>query len=797
MTINNKYILAPSPEQYYVDKDTGLPLAGGRVEFFSDVNRSTHKPVYALSGSPPNYTYTQLPNPCILSSVGTFQDNAGNNVLPYYYPYDEDGNVELYYITVKSADEEPQFTRQAWPNFSDTDPNPESDQIFNYIPNGQFYNFINIPEDVVNDIPAGQIRQPETIVAYGGWEYFQYPGSTAVDNVQIVKIPGYVSNPTASPRRQIQIQCFSADVNDQYKDLNVIFNDVNKFSSNTDYYTFAFNGITYNSASFNVQLMVVKSYGTGGSPSPQTTTLITTFTFTASQTLFQIPFVFGENTGTQVGTNGDDQLHILLRFPTNISFGCRMTDFMLVKGNVVITEFPPQTARDMNARTMSNPNPDHNGYSIGLPVIVGPNGQGLIYDDSQIGKVFPTIDELPAWNELLCDGSMYRTDAYSPYGIPYRRLQQHLVKVNGVVNPYNMPKFGTGANYIDAFPSLALGNVLMIKTNKVGTQIVTANGAVATPFTFMSNVVAPASSYGFVSTQAFDGEFLWARCTEFGAVAPNGPADSGLIINIEPVLAEGEHKGSSIVQQIVLIGVPGIPGAGSHFLINTPSVAYAFWFKIDGAGSPPVSSATLVPINLKSGYSNIDIAYHITAALTGQQSDSITVTAGNTITPNSYFTFHANGQLYYVWYSLEGAGTDPNVPGGIGITVPYHTGNSAQNIRDATVHYINDLFFATPDFRGKVIKGWVPDGNRNLDANSEFRYSSALSPLPYGIGTYQYDYVLSHDHGALPESSLSISQGDGESVELKSTDEMLGAVEYSGTSQNDVKNVYLNFVIKY
>ena len=67
-----------------------------------------------------SHTYVALPNPLRLSAVGTVQDANGNNVLPFYFPYDEQGNVELYYLTVESMDGQLQFTREAWPNLPES-----------------------------------------------------------------------------------------------------------------------------------------------------------------------------------------------------------------------------------------------------------------------------------------------------------------------------------------------------------------------------------------------------------------------------------------------------------------------------------------------------------------------------------------------------------------------------------------------------------------------------------------------------------------------------------------------------
>jgi hypothetical protein len=113
--LDPRYIAATDLDPVILDKVTGLPLVGGQVFFWQDLSRLTPQPVYELSGSPPNYTFTQLPNPMILGPKGNFMDNSGADVAVYYYPFLSDGTPSLYYISVFNALGVPQFVRQAWP----------------------------------------------------------------------------------------------------------------------------------------------------------------------------------------------------------------------------------------------------------------------------------------------------------------------------------------------------------------------------------------------------------------------------------------------------------------------------------------------------------------------------------------------------------------------------------------------------------------------------------------------------------------------------------------------------------
>ncbi len=116
MALDSRYVTTTSLEEIFVDKDSGELLANGTLTFYEDDNRAVPKLVYELTGAPPNYTYTAFPNPITLSSVGTVQDNGGTNTPIYYFPFDANGDVQLYYIVAKNEDGVVQFTREGFPN---------------------------------------------------------------------------------------------------------------------------------------------------------------------------------------------------------------------------------------------------------------------------------------------------------------------------------------------------------------------------------------------------------------------------------------------------------------------------------------------------------------------------------------------------------------------------------------------------------------------------------------------------------------------------------------------------------
>lgn len=119
MTIpSSLYVAWQGVETYFVDKDTGLPLSAGRVEFYKDVgDRTTPKDVFQLVSMPNNtYNFVNIGHVVTLTSVGTFgSPSDGSDIQVYAFPYDSLGNFELYHMKIYSSGNILQFTRDAQP----------------------------------------------------------------------------------------------------------------------------------------------------------------------------------------------------------------------------------------------------------------------------------------------------------------------------------------------------------------------------------------------------------------------------------------------------------------------------------------------------------------------------------------------------------------------------------------------------------------------------------------------------------------------------------------------------------
>lgn len=791
MSLNNNYVISPSLEEYFVDKTTGLPLSNGKVYFYSDINRSTLKPIFTLSGNPPNYSYVQLQNPSTLSAVGTFQDEGGNNVLPYYYPYDADGNIELYYIEVYDSNDFLQFTREAWPNISFQSDNIEVANAVNYIPNGQFLLHTDIPDDEINKIPAGQIRSDVTEIAQGGWSFRRSTGSTSTDNVSFFRYGEFVSDPSASPRYAVQILCSGPGVTDVDKGLYCEFKDVNKFASvNGQTYTISFCAETVNSGDFVTTLNLIKNYGTGGSPSATEIIQLTTFQITSTQTLFQFSFSFGDNEGKGIGDNDDDYVALELSFPTNISFGIIATDFLLTIGTVEISEYPPTTNKDFSSRSLVLGTPAYDGSDFGLPVVI--TKEGLSVDRSSIGSIVASIqNDIPG--HLICDGSKYLTSGIDPItGIPFSRLQSALYN-----STYLIPLFGTGDDFVTV-SSLNSDIEVVIHANTSGAINICSEGSVPTGFSFKT-VGTGAATYGVSSfwnngINQYNNTFtIWNE--DPGAATSVNVGTTGFII------IDILKSGSTLSRQITQIVTDNV-AAGSYFTYSTPTTNYYVWYQIDGVGTDPAPGGTGILVRLTATDEGVRIALKTSNVLNGYTTSLVTVNNGASLSGGGkWFNLYATGgstTQYYVWYTCDGIGTDPVVPGKIGIKINVFSSDSAGSIAIRTKDAINRMYFQTPDYRGQFLRGAPRNNSYYLGSRFSFADGIGGNDEITGVGTFEIDAFLSHSHDVpiyMPDN-LQISVDLVYSKTL-STPDVPQPVTFSGSAETRPYNSAVNYFIKF
>lgn len=783
MSLNPLYVPDNTLWELFTDKNLLTFLANGYVKFWIDTARTVGNPVYQLTGSPPNYTYIQYG---FLDTDGGWRVNLNQqgafDSTVYYYPYDSNGNVQLYFIQVYSSDAvvSPilQFTREGWPNVAGSAPSGNTEVIVNYVPNPQFLLHLNIQANPPTTV-AGQITGPTTDIAWGGWTYERPNSSTATDIITFPRFGSDVTSPEKSPRYSLRFQCESPSAGDTFKDICLEFTDVNKFSSSTQNFTFSFYAQINSGSSLPASIILYKNYGTGGST--PTETVLSTISIGNSWALYSVSFIFGLNTSSTIGTLNDDYLQLIVRLPLDSIFDVSFDDFNLAEGQIMSPSMPYTADSQMIYRSLAGflPNPNPDGSDLYLPTVLTPTG--MIFDHSEIGKIYTTTYTTAQTGQLLCDGSQYQYSKYSSDGIPYYRLGNVLWNNTG-----GFYAFGTGASFVSSQIVAGNNSAFRLTTNSPGSVTAPVDGGAPTGFTFFS-VYSGSTTLDF--TGYYSLSYVFIENNTVGAYhAEPGAGTSGFTLN---TIIEG----APTYAVCTISGITAATGlAGKYFLISNTTIDYYVWFTVDGSGSDPaVAGRTGIKINLQSTFTSIDVAGCISESLSGKQVNTILVRAGSLITPNSYFDFNTLTQAYYVWYNVGGTGVDPTPPGKIGIEVNITTSDAIALVASETAITINKMYYAVPDLRGAFLRGIDLGSGNDPEVSSRFNTFSTS----YGdeIGTIQLYEVLSHYHNITTIGPDFVGTG-GTTVEVITPGSALNTANYGGI-ENRPQNIYVNYVIKY
>jgi hypothetical protein len=812
MSLNPLYVVSPSLQRYFVDKDSGMPLSGGKLFFYSDVNRSIPKSVYMLAGNQNNYSYVALPNPVILSGVGTMQDNNGNDIIEYYFPWDDLGDPELYYIVAQSSIGVPQFTRQAWPNPStNIEPGGEID-LFNYIPNGQFLAHTNVPS-ATNELVSGS-----NVIAQGGFSIELPDPVNSTNTVEFIPL-NFLSNPTQSPRFELRFTCTTFSTQDDIKTLRIKFNDVNKFSATDDFYTFAFSAI--GNVNIPIAIQVYKFFGSAGSVVPAITKATDTITTTGPE-IYDYSFQFGSNSGYTVDTiNNDDFVAIDITFPNNFGFSVDMTNFMLILGAQNITEFPIQTNADMISRGVDGWTdvPAYSGYDLYLPKVL--TRYGYKYDRSSIGNghwTFKTITSptsalpLPESNDMVFDGASYIYNNYSSIGIPFARLGDVLLSSSPIDG---IPLYGTGSDFATAYKFSADEQQFRLAVNKNGSGIASASDF-STGWTFTPMVEYNGSLTGSASIEysAYSNVANTVLCVAdfqpFDTPDPLSPAvdfDTGFTITeliYETDLVAQQKYAFTVLCTAASTLVAGTGNPGKYFSFGSTTTDYYMWFYFNGELDPAPTLSGFYPVEgikvtLDSSYNAQDVANIVREVMSAYQLTAIKTI--NVPTAGQFWLFSTNPGAsinYYVWYSIDGLGIDPQFPGAIGIEVELTQSDDIIITTEKTWRAIDKYKYATGDFRGMFLRGADFDAAWDLDVAQRWSNVSGLSGA--NMGTFEFQQFLSHYHKPeIPGNEWFLFGAGAVGVDAVSDLLYQGSDKTANTGGTETRpvNAYVNFVIKY
>ncbi len=813
MALNPRFLISPNIQENFVSKDTGLPMAGGSLRFFRDSSRQEPKNVYVLTGAPPNYEYLSIGNQVMLNSAGAASYDFGTgatDVKLYYNPFDSDGILDNYFLEARDANGVLQFTRQAWPDFKSSDSSDDAEDVAfsNFIPNGQFLFRNNVRDN-------GRISQAVTNIALGGWTFERPENSTSIDNLTFHRFDDYIAFPESSPRYHVRLTNTGGGEGELFKDFRVKFDDVNKFSSQITEpeYTFKFDAKS-NAGNFNVQVYLIKNFGDQPGAGAQEETLLDTLELTASYQSFVTTFNFGSNVNKIISENDSDFLQIAVRFPTGSLISSDLTNFALVKGVFSGIAFPNTTTRQSASQSLGGafPVPDPDGYDIYLKPRL--TSTGWEFDRTEIGRVITKSTPDVEVGELLADGSSYSTTGYSTDGIPYARLQEKYWD-----NASLTPIYGTGENFVTAYSAQDNldTNQILFTNNESGFAMAVADGVISSGFIFNEIHETPAAStdYGVNAWVTADG--AWVQNKVAGTINPI----NSTITSIDPTkgttptnfgvankyLFEGtifrrafgdtKIEGLPVPQEFNVEFVPAAQLANSgnvakYWTYQTTARAYAVWYKITNESRPSLASSYhYIEVNLGVTDGVETVAAKTVFALNNFQSTDIATVMGSSVTSGGYFTADTvSGEDFYFWYTIDGAGNDPNVDQRTGIKIELLSTDGAQQVAQKTISEINSYQYAVPDYRGMILKGDI--GSRpdiGLEDELPFRFNRNNIKKSRTVGSEQLSANRQHYHGDIVSKSVYSEDG---SLNPHFTPGNDGASSFSATSPSPQRGNYLS-----
>lgn len=332
MPIDTSLLVAsPTLQDYLVDKDTGFPLAAGIVTFYEDNQRNILKNWYYQSNNSPVYEYSAGPNPMTLTGVGTFSDANGNDVIPYFYPWNESipGEQQFYYVVVENSNEELQFTREGFPPLPPgSSSGTGSNDLENYLINNEFWrNFgsativtPNTPTTINNTTYLYQTLAPS---AHDG---FSMPDiillkdiAGATDVLTFQKFPSGMSTlmNDITPEYYLEWQCTSTQLGQMIKCIQFPL-QLHILALEGQQATIVFHA-KYNGTFGQIGVNIFQFCGTGSGNSsfPTTQTFVLSNTWTKYTT---IPFTLPSAGGVPVSGAGDDALYVQFTVPPTSTF---------------------------------------------------------------------------------------------------------------------------------------------------------------------------------------------------------------------------------------------------------------------------------------------------------------------------------------------------------------------------------------------------------------------------------------------------------------------------------------------
>ena len=775
------------PVFHYVFRDReGNPAANGTVAFFKDSDQVTPKPIYEdAAGTIP------LPNPINLNNAGVIADGTGAP-KPVYLEDDED-----YYIVVKDTAGDTIQTVESWNSDLAEFPTPgiEDANLTNYVLNPQFRYFVQ--QNWTNDE-----LQPATLIAHEGWYFFK-ANSTSTNQIDFVEFSVGQTEVPYNPKYYLRFNCNGAAPETEKRILFKL-RDVISFSGQN--MSFGVWARSEGGAPTTMRLIVTQRYKL--SPSTYDLTVIETFTVPTTWTKltkenFTIPSVAGKSIN-----EGEDEFEIALGMPLNQVAIISFTNVQLNIGTILLEfQYVSSEMELIQKKAYQLPNgiisetENHYGHDI-----ISLGNDGLAYRDTT-GKVETYLLGKLQDFCLPMDGDTFERLAYIPNTndqVTYDRLYQKWKNDPDILDGN---AFGYG---IDGFegslfpPSTAIFSNVNTTANtnwtdfNTGFSITTLHDNSSKGVSVRHETILP-----YQEGVRRDYHVLWLENLDNGSVTDINAGTSGFTLG---VLVEGTP--SSPESSYILTNDASTLSGGEYFTYDTPTIAYYVWFTVNGIGSDPaIGGRTGLYVPLANFDDKVKVSNIIKSVLNGRHMTRIIANAASTLSGGEYFFAYNSADQFYVWFTVDGAGTDPEVSGRKGIQVDLLGGDSGDIVATKIYEIVRAVYYNTPDTRGYFMR--QTSGTSGVDEDANERYGLTFANVIYGnrVGTGQADSLNEHWHANRAYSVVSNSTNPCSNYPSNQLgqafnsvyDCLMGAdiITNTGGSENRSINFSVQFCVRY
>jgi hypothetical protein len=277
---------------------------------------------------------------------------------------------------------------------------------------------------------------------------------------------------------------------------------------------------------------------------------------------------------------------------------------------------------------------------------------------------------------------------------------------------------------------------------------------------------------------------------DIGAVTAPSKGTTNFVLHIT-------QKGTGSRQEktdIIVREVASFTG-GEYFLISNTTTNFYVWFKVDGIGTDPaVGGRTGILIELSSTEDEPIVATRIKYALLGRKFTKIQTVAASSLSGGEYFLVYNVVTAFYVWITIDGVGTDPQVAAKEGIELQLSATDTAIQVAVKLAKQLSSYYFVIPTAEGYFLRGWNNGSSNDPDADE--RIGADNIHIGDKVGTFQNEKVGPHIH------SIGFGSNAGFNSTIIAGKDSYVFIGYQNSRENKGVetrpiNIYVQFAIKY